>query len=76
LNDNAATEQQAIELQESALKIMKRRYGDEHLSTATAMNNLGFTYKLIKSYDKALPLYQGVTILMIATSPFHPFFSS
>mmetsp|Transcript_16749 Transcript_16749/g.26589 ORF Transcript_16749/g.26589 Transcript_16749/m.26589 type:complete len:117 (-) Transcript_16749:117-467(-) len=48
---------QALNLQENALVILRRRVSTEHLSTATCMNALGLTHKRLEDFEKALDMY-------------------
>jgi tetratricopeptide (TPR) repeat protein len=63
----------AIELQEEALLICRRRFGEEHPSTATALNNLSLTHKRAGQLDIALTHCQrALNIRARNLPPAHP----
>lgn len=45
---------EAIQLQRTAVEMMKKRYGSESTATATAMSNLAYSLKCASKYDEAL----------------------
>lgn len=62
-----------VTLQKRALSILKKRFGDEHSATATAMNNLAMSLKMRGSYEEARSLYlQALGIRSRCLPPGHP----
>ena len=49
---------QALPLQQRALKIYEQTVGPEHPDTAGSLNNLAGLYKAMGAYDQALPRYR------------------
>ena len=63
----------AIQLFQAALKIVQRKYGQEHPLVGTIYNNMGLTHKMWGDYTKALPLYQqSLDIRSRNLPPQHP----
>ncbi|MDR3417366.1 MAG: tetratricopeptide repeat protein, partial [Nevskia sp.] len=64
---------EAIRLFQSALRIVLRKYGEEHPLVATILNNLALTYKSTGDFASALPLYhRAVGIRSRNLPPAHP----
>ena len=63
----------ALELQSEALLMLRRRCGDEHPATATAMNNLALTHKTLGQHAQALQLHQSALAIRSRNlPPAHP----
>ena len=55
---NQTKYQEALPYYERALELARNIYGENHLGTATVMNNLGTLYYSLGQYAKAKPLLQ------------------
>jgi tetratricopeptide (TPR) repeat protein len=64
---------EAIALQEEALLLSRRRFGEEHPATATALNNLALTHKNAARFESALTFcQQALAIRSRNLPPTHP----
>ena len=63
----------AIELQRESLGLLKRRFGSEHPSTATALSNLSLSYKLSGALAQALDICEAALAIRSRNlPPSHP----
>jgi tetratricopeptide (TPR) repeat protein len=62
LNQLSSNHSRALESYKKVLMIWKKAYGDDHLSVARCLNNMGVVYQNEKKYSKALECHQKPSI--------------
>jgi len=66
--------EEAIRPYGKAAELARRIYGEDHIQTARALNNLGYQYNQIGEYAKAEPLFlRALRINEVKLGPDHPY---